>query len=140
MFLLIRAIFWFSLVVLLLPIDTNAPSDAQAEIADVSAVEAFGAARATMADLSSFCERNPEACETGSAALAAFGQKAQASARMFYEYVLEADNATQGDRRDGSPLARDEATPERDAVPGSDTLRAGDLEVPWQGPEGEDRS
>jgi hypothetical protein len=124
---LIRTAFWLSLVILLLPAGNSsgdAIQPAQPDV-DVTAGAALGAARDTIADFSAFCLRNPDTCATGSAALRVFGQKAQNGARMVYEYL--ADLQIEDD------LGRDRAdSPEG---PGTDTLRAEDLEIPWQGPE-----
>lgn len=122
---LIRTAFWLSLVILLLPTG-NSSGDAIPPVspeADVTTGAALGAARDTIADLSAFCQRNPDTCATGSAALRVFGQKAQNGARMVYEYLAK------------HPV--DVMTADSDDEPGSpaaDTLRAEDLEVPWQGP------
>lgn len=77
---LIRAAFWFSIVVLLIPGDPG--SDSQAP--RVSAFEAIAAAQGAVADLAGMCERQPDVCTSGGAALAAFGAKARYGATLLY--------------------------------------------------------
>lgn len=124
---LIRMAFWLSLVILLLPAGNNTgnASPPDGSEVEVTAGAALGAARDTIADLSAFCQRNPDTCATGSAALRVFGQKAQNGARMVYEYLAQLEE-------EGSATARSD---EEGAPPTADTLQAEDLEVPWQGPE-----
>jgi hypothetical protein len=86
MFFLIRAAFWLSLVALLLPTGGSDKSDKASAIAPG---EAFAAAAAAVSDVSRFCTRQPEACNVGSQAAQAFGEKAQASAKMVYEFFTE---------------------------------------------------
>lgn len=122
---LLRTAFWLSLVILLLPTGQHAGEDADtAQNPGVTASDAFDVARSAYSDLSGFCDRNPQTCETGSAALRTFGQKAQYGARMVYEYLAEFDTAGQ---------------PARAAAPdgggAENTLTAEDLAEPWRGPE-----
>ena len=83
MFFLLRAAFWLSLVVLLLPADNSG----QNQVAQVSTGEAINVAQTFVSDVSGFCERNPNACETGQSALKTFGSKAQYGAKLLYGYV-----------------------------------------------------
>ena len=122
---LIRTAFWLSLVILLIPTGTADHEDTATAGSDLSAQEAVMAARHTVADLAGFCDRNPETCETGSAAIKAFGQKAQNGAKLLYEYLSEADF--------GNAAPQAESAGPNDAVPGTDTLRSSDRDIPWQG-------
>lgn len=89
---LIRTAFWLSVVILLLPADPDAGKTSSLTAPEpVGAVEAIGAARAALDDISGLCERRPAVCETGSAALQTFSQKAKFGARKLYEYLDEAD-------------------------------------------------
>src|SRR5256885_965047 len=81
MFFLIRTAFWLSIVIMLLP----TPDSMKAPESGLSAAQAVTAASATVSDMSQFCVRQPETCQTGSQALAHFGHKAQASAKWLYE-------------------------------------------------------
>jgi hypothetical protein len=78
---LIRAGFWFSLVLLMLPL--GAPAGG------VGPIEALLAAREAVEDISGICERKPDVCETGRAALSTIGAKAKASARLAFEMLDE---------------------------------------------------
>ena len=93
---LIRAIFWLSIVILLIPAnpETNTPAPR------VSMIEAAVATRAAVSDLANFCERNPDVCVTGAAAFNVFSEKAQNGARLLFRYFDDArdDNTTEPDR------------------------------------------
>ena len=67
--------FWLGIIVLLLPIG----GDTQFKTSD-----AIEVARSAVVDLSSFCERNPAACDAGANAVGAFGHKMTESARWAY--------------------------------------------------------
>ncbi|MXN65731.1 hypothetical protein GR183_12520 [Stappia sp. GBMRC 2046] len=117
MFFLLRTAFWIGLVILLLPIDTGSQDDATA---GVSPWQALSAAQSTVSDISSFCTRNPNACETGGQALRTFGAKARESARLVYEYLDEG----------ASPETLDNTL----TTGSTGTLTADDLAPQWVGP------
>ena len=114
---LLRTAFWLSVVILLIP---AAPSE-DGTRPKAGTGEALVAAQAAVRDAAGFCERNPQACEAGGAALAAFGQKAQTGARWLYEFV-------------SAQLASYDRRERPDAV-SQHTLRPQDLEPRWRGPE-----
>jgi len=111
---LIRAAFWFSIVIMFIPADpeTNTPAPR------VTVIEALGAAQATVADLSKFCERNPDICVAGNAAFHVFADKAQSGARMLYRYLDDSFEGSSPDEEQG-------------------TLTGGDLLPEWRGPQGD---
>lgn len=76
---LIRMAFWFSLVLLVLPLDVG--TDEQTG-ESVSPLQAFFAAREAVVDVAAICERKPDVCETGKAALHTIGARARESARL----------------------------------------------------------
>ena len=82
---LLRMAFWLTVVLVLLP---SAGSQPTPKIS-VSALEAMTAAKATVTDMQSFCERQPEACTVGSQAAVAIGHRAQAGAKILYDYLSE---------------------------------------------------
>ena len=87
MFFLLRMAFWLSIVLILLPSGTAQ----QAQPAgDVGASDAISAASATVQDLRGFCVRQPDACTVGSHVAVSLGYKAQAGAKMLYEFLSEA--------------------------------------------------
>ena len=79
---LLRTAFWLSVVVLLLPADTGSGDKAPR----VTAFEAMIAARAAVNDLSQFCDRNPDVCETSGTAFHVFADKVRYGAKMIYGY------------------------------------------------------
>jgi hypothetical protein len=111
MFFLLRSTFWIALVLLLLPIDTGSEDTSGPGINPVSA---FFAAQSTISDLSGFCDRNPQTCETGGQAISQIGAKAKVSAKMIYEYLDEDGNLTTG---------------------ATGTLTAADLQPDWSLPD-----
>src|ERR1700720_4423048 len=90
MFFLLRMAFWLSVVLVLLPSGgSQRTATASAPSTELGAVEAVSAASATVSDMRGFCARQPEACAVGSQAAVAFGQRAQAGARMVYDFINE---------------------------------------------------
>ena len=84
MFFLLRMTFWLGLVLVLLPTD-KAPDDKN--VPQIGAAQAVTAAGAAVSDLSQFCTRNPNACETGKAALNNAGVRASEVAKVGYQYL-----------------------------------------------------
>ena len=134
MFFLMRVAFWLCIVFVLLPTGGSKQS-AQTNSANngFTVVEAFSAATATVSDLRHFCERQPNACAAGSQAAVAFGERAQAGAKMVYEFINErmAPQETGSVGAHNAPL-RPAATA---AKASQNTLTAKDLVVPWHGPQ-----
>lgn len=99
---LIRMAFWFSLVLLALPLDPGGgPSG-------VSPIQAFFAARAAVDDISGICERQPDVCDVGRAAMQTIGVRAKESARIAYEMLEENGVTTDGQAEDiGALIASD---------------------------------
>lgn len=107
---LLRAAFWLSVAILFIPADPQT-----GEAPRVTVVNAFLAAKATVADLSAFCDRNPDVCVTGGAAFDIFTEKAENGVRMLYRYL---------------------DTPETPATDTTEsTLTEDDLALPWRGPD-----
>ncbi len=84
MFFLLRTAFWLTLVLVLIPIGSGEDTSTDENI---NPAEAYFAAQATISDFSGFCQRNPDACQTGSEALTAIGSRARDGARIVYEYL-----------------------------------------------------
>ena len=82
---LLRMAFWLGLVLVLLPSAGTEPTPKT----QVGTVEAVSAARAAIGDLRNFCERQPDACSVGSHAAIVIGHRAQAGAKMLYEFLNE---------------------------------------------------
>jgi hypothetical protein len=104
---LLRTVFWLTVIILLLPSDP----DAGPEAPQVTLVDALDAIRATITDLSQFCLRNPELCETGETVIQVVADKARYGIEQLQIYL------------------------DQDAV-GENTLTAEDAGIPWQGAAG----
>jgi hypothetical protein len=139
MFFLLRVAFWLTIVLALLP-SGGAPQSAQASAQNkIGPTDAVVAASAAVSDMGGFCERQPDACVVGAQAAVAIGQRAQAGAKMVYEFFN--DHASHGTETGsaGKSKATSNAGPKLAAVrtipasPGSqNTLKDGDLEAAWQ--------
>lgn len=123
---LLKTAFWICLVVMILPVGTDQSTDEAAPGNGALAHKAFGAAQATVSDLTSFCGRNPEVCETGGLAFDMFRDKAVATAGLIYRAIA-------GSGTDARQAPAPETRPVR-VPPQSDTLTPADREAPWLGP------
>jgi Family of unknown function (DUF5330) len=106
--LIIRAAFWLSVVVLLIP--GSPQTDDQAP--RVTVFEAVTAASAAVTDMTGFCGRNPDVCTTGGAAFRVFADKVRNGTHMLYDFFGKHDTA---DVDNG-------------------TLKQEDIDPPWRGP------
>ena len=121
MWFLLRMTFWLGLVLVLLPNVGTQPVPTQ-----VSASQALLAAKDIVADIQHFCERQPEACVAGSHATVTLGQRAQAGAKILYEFLSE---------QSGSQESRSVRSKGSVPRPSQHTLRPTDLAPPWRGPQ-----
>ena len=121
---LLRMAFWLTVILALLPSGGSQPTPKL----NVSAVDAMLAAKATVTDMGSFCERQPDACTVGSQAAVAIGHRAQAGAKMLYEYFNE---------HDGTPAnaGAGKSVPLPTARPPQHTLSPADLAPTWRSPQ-----
>ena len=133
MFFLLRIAFWLSIVLILLP---SGSKQSVQPPSNVDASEAISAASATVADMRGFCTRQPDACSVGSQVAVSLGYRAQAGAKMLYEFLTE-----KLARHDASPVvhtgsitktAQDKSS--QDRAP-QNTLIPADLTTPWRGPQ-----
>ena len=132
---LLRSAFWLTIVIMLIPADPET-----GDAPRLTVVETVMAVRATVADLSGFCGRNPDVCVTGGAAAQLIAEKAQNGFDLLYRYVTgdEADGGI--DMAPGAPGAPTGI----DMAPGAKgprggTLTTDDRALPWQG-SGDDPS
>jgi len=132
MFFLLRMAFWLSVVLVLLPSGGSQRSPS-APSAELGAVEAVSAASATVSDMSQFCTRQPGACAIGSQAAVALSQRAQAGAKMVYDFISERS----APRETGSVNAVKATRQPTPAAKSQDTLTAADLVPAWRGPRRE---
>jgi len=89
------------------------------------------AAKATVTDVHSFCDRQPDACTLGSQAAVAIGQRAQAGAKMVYEYFNQHLGSHGAGAANGASA---EVTPLPLARPSQHTLSPNDLAPAWRPP------
>jgi len=108
---LIRTGFWFSLVLLILPLDAGKEGGSS-----VGALETFAAARQAIIDVSGLCERNPGVCETGAAAMHTVGVRAREAARIAYELLDE----RYGDKATDAPAVAANAKSDEPAAYGAE--------------------
>jgi hypothetical protein len=120
MWFVLRLAFWLSLVIALLPIT---PSQ-QKSASQVGATDALAAVIASISDIRQFCARQPDACATGSQAIAQFGDKAQTGAKLLYQLLNERASAVRVKGADKSSTGG----------PSLGTLTPADLAIPWHGP------
>lgn len=125
MMFLLRVAFWLSVVIILIPGGSPQPKAGP----QVQAADTISAASAAVADMRQFCVRQPEACTIGSHAATTFGYKAQAGAKMLYEFLndklapAETGSIPAGGVKKTAATARSQ-----------DTLRSTDLAPGWRGP------
>jgi hypothetical protein len=123
--------FWLSVVLVLLPSGGSQQRTANAPSAELGTMETLSAASATMSDMRQFCTRQPDACAVGSQAAVAIGQRAQAGAKMVYDFISE----RAGPHETGSVTTkpRQAASQAAPAAKSQDTLTAADLVPAWRG-------
>jgi len=130
MFFLLRVAFWLGIVLLLLPSGGSPQSKSSA---DVGASDAISAASATVHDLKGFCTREPSACSVGSQFAVAMGYRAQAGAKMLYDFLTEALAPNDTGSVRGTTTAAG-AKPPLQRASTQDTLTPADLAPAWRGP------
>ena len=135
MFFLLRMAFWLSVVLILLPSGTAQQTPAS----NVNTSEAISAASATVADLRGFCSRQPEACSVGSQVAVAIGYKAQAGAKVLYDFLTEAlapkDTGTVAHGAASRGSAAKVEPVKSSADRSQNTLTPTDLAPAWRGPQ-----
>jgi Family of unknown function (DUF5330) len=127
MLFLVRAAFWFMIIVLLLPTDDKQRS------------EVYGTAQAAVNDVTGFCDRNPETCARAKDAFAIFVQKAEFGARMVMDLIqnkasggAEQPPAQEMPNSDAAAFAKPILF---DMSASKDTLNPEDREEAWSGAE-----
>ncbi|TGT61343.1 hypothetical protein EN813_020695 [Mesorhizobium sp. M00.F.Ca.ET.170.01.1.1] len=76
---LIRMAFWFSLVLLALPLSVGSDEDGRQA---VGPIQALFAAREAVGDIAGICERKPDVCETGKSAMHTISVRAKETAKI----------------------------------------------------------
>jgi hypothetical protein len=138
MFFLLRLAFWLCVVLVLLPTVSARHTPATNEVA---ASDAISAASATVRDLQGFCGRQPDACTVGSQVATEIGYRAQAGAKMLYDFLTQrlASRATKSNPDDiglrGS-IGTADPEPSSPQQASQNTLTPADLAPVWRGPVG----
>lgn len=98
MFTLLRLAFWGSLLLLVVPIN----SDGSLKAVDlISPVEAASTVRDVVTDLSQICDRNPDMCDRGRTIAATLGERARTVARAAYDAMEDRGTAPDRDIQTG---------------------------------------
>jgi hypothetical protein len=121
----LRAAFWLSIVVLLIPGDPKDGSSAPG----ADAWHALLAVRGAIADISGLCDRQPDVCVNGGSALQAFAGKARQGAELLSKAFEGAPAA--GEAAAVAPLP---AKPKA-----AETLTDADAKPAWRAPAREGR-
>lgn len=87
MWFLIKGSFWFSLVLIALPLFSSESRDALEQAPPLEVGESMAAALEAFDDIRQICVRKPEVCETGGETFAALGIRAKEGARIAYEFL-----------------------------------------------------
>jgi hypothetical protein len=132
MFWLLRMAFLLCVILALLPSGGGSKPNTASPRAQVGATDAVSVASATVSDMWQFCTRQPHACEIGSHAAAAFGTRAEAGARMVYDFISE-----RAAPRDTGSI---EVRPANATNASHDTLTAADIAPTWRGPRRDTRN
>jgi hypothetical protein len=127
---LLRMAFWLGVILVLLPSVGSQPAP-KMQVGD-----AVSAARATVTDMRQFCERQPDACFIGSQTAVALGHRAQAGAKILYEFLNEQLGPAQTGTVDaGTSNGTGAAPPLPPRKPAQQTLAPEDLAPAWHGPQ-----
>lgn len=110
---LIRMAFWFSLVLLALPLGNVGENGAR----QVGALEALVAAGEAVSDIAGMCERKPDICETGKAAISTVGVRAREASRIAYETLETKTGDTDTTVTGSVPLPQESIPPIPQSAP-----------------------
>ncbi|HEV7319480.1 MAG TPA: DUF5330 domain-containing protein [Ensifer sp.] len=87
MWFLIKATFWFSMVLVLLPFLDPSSSNKLEHAPKVELGDTFAAANEAFQYISAICIQKPEVCEKGAETFVALGHRAREGARIAYEFL-----------------------------------------------------
>jgi hypothetical protein len=126
---LLKMAFWLGLVLVLLPSGGAGPAPKM----PVNTGDAMSAAKAAVDDMRSFCERQAQACTVGSQAAVAIGHRAQAGAKMLYDFLTE--QLGPGETGSVKHSGVEAAVSMPPLQQSQHTLTPVDLAAPWRGPQ-----
>ncbi|MEW5421410.1 DUF5330 domain-containing protein [Amorphus sp. 3PC139-8] len=125
----IRSVFWLAVVLLVLPFVISRP-ESRSNVVDTEpqagSREAVAALSGAVSDASSFCERQPDACDAGKSVVSAIGSQLRDGAATLAYLLNEALNDAEDD------TSVQQAQPQYDPS-SSGTLTPEDRDPEWQG-------
>jgi len=125
----LRMAFWLGLVLILLP---SGSSERAVPANEVNASEAISAASATVGDLRQFCTRQPDACTVGSHVATELGYRAQAGAKMLYDFLSETLASKEASKEASKDAPKTTGSLASDSA-SQNTLTPADLVPAWRG-------
>lgn len=87
MWFLIKAAFWFSMVLVMLPIFDQDATDRLSQTKGVELTDALGAAAGVISYASDLCAQKPDVCVKGAETVSTLGVRAREGARVAYTYL-----------------------------------------------------
>lgn len=108
MWTLIKGTFWFSLVLIALPLFSAESTDRLEEGPQFQTAGSMAAVWTLYDDITSICEREPQVCEVGTHTIGVLGARAKEGARIAYQYL---DDQFGADDADGLTTASIEKSP-----------------------------
>ncbi|MFD1327580.1 DUF5330 domain-containing protein [Mycoplana ramosa] len=138
MWFLIKGAFWFSLVLVLLPLFDNEAATKLQHGPSVEIGDTVSAASEALSYLSALCLQKPDVCEKGAETFVALGHRAREGARVAYK-LLDAQFADPADNpADASAALAQPMPPLAAAEPEAaeaDTVVTGTIAVPSRRPD-----
>jgi len=148
---IIRTAFWITAAAFILPLgegsSVKGENGAAIQKQEISTLEALHAAQGTVSDFTSFCDRQPQVCETGTKALLAVRETAKYGMKKAYEWVNKEESQSLAPRQiDAQKVSLDmstrivvaesssETTGSVKTRSSQNTLRQDDLAPAWGGP------
>jgi len=101
MWFLIKTAFWFSLVLVLLPLFNSQSATRLQNEPKVQVSDAFGAASGAFQYVSALCSEKPDVCVKGGETFTALGYRAREGALVAYQFL---DNQFGGNKADGKSV------------------------------------
>lgn len=122
MWLLIRGAFWFSLVLVMLPIFDQEATDRLAQEPGVELTDALGAAAGVISYATDLCAQKPEVCVKSAETFSTLGVRAREGARVAYTYLDtqfadETETKAADAVKTGTIAARTDDLPEIETIP-----------------------
>ncbi|MGI9400905.1 MAG: DUF5330 domain-containing protein [Rhizobiaceae bacterium] len=81
---MLRIIFWLALIIAFIPVNKN---ELDVDQRVVSTSETISLVQSAYYDISQFCTRNPQPCDTGKELASQFGAKAKSGMLLAYNYL-----------------------------------------------------